>query len=100
MKLLSPTLFAGFLSIMFSSCTAVTDSLNPGLVVRDCTGTYVKFDKDDYFVCNPDILKEYKDGEKVSVTFDNSADCPEIKYEVLCRLYHERKGMITVKTVK
>ncbi len=100
MKLLSSALFVGFLSLIISSCTAVQTPLNAGLLVRDCTGTYVRFEDGDYLVCNADILKEYKEGAKVSVGFDYSTECPKIKYEILCKLYHESKGMITVKKVK
>lgn len=35
------------------------------MVIRDCTGTYVRFDGTDHPVCNSEVLKSIEDGTKI-----------------------------------
>ena len=75
---------------------------NPELakVVRDCTGTYLQIDKKDYLVCNSDILKNFKEGQTVSATFEKTDYCPEFEGQVLCMMFHKNEAKIRVNTVK
>ncbi|WP_028120847.1 hypothetical protein [Epilithonimonas tenax] len=88
-------------ALSFLSCKAVHDRLQTGTIVRDCTGTYVRVaENEDYLVCNAHILAQKKDGDKVSVVYDDTEECTERKDKILCKMYHENKGMITVKSIK
>lgn len=83
------------------SCKAVHDRLQTGTIVRDCTETYVRVaENEDYLVCNSDILASKKDGEKVSVVYDYTKECKEREGQIMCMMYHENKGMISIKSVK
>lgn len=94
-------LFLGIFSTFLFSCATVHDRLNTGIIVRDCTGTYLRVAKnEDYLVCNSDILAFKKDGEKVSFVFDYTKECKEKDGEIRCMMYHENKGMIRIKNVK
>ena len=100
MKLL-PVLLSGIFSATLFSCAVVHDRLNTGSVVRDCTGTYVRFgENEDYLVCNSDLLKDYQEGDQVSVIFDYTKECPENDGKIMCMMYHENKGMIRIKSIK
>jgi len=94
-----------FLSVIFAallfSCASVNNSKQSGTIVRDCTGTYLRIgENNDYLICNSDLLNDKKDGEKVSLVFVHSKDCPERDGKIMCMMYHENKGMIRVKSIK
>lgn len=98
----STTIFltAIFAAILFS-CAAVNNSEQSGIIVRDCTGTYLRIgENQDYLVCNSDFLTDKKDGEKVSLVFVYTKECKERDGKIMCMMYHESKGMIQVKSVK
>lgn len=102
MKSTIKILALGVFSIFLFSCSSIVhDRLITGSVVRDCTGTYVRIgEKEDYLVCNSDILKDKKAGEKVSVIYDNTKNCPESEGKAVCAMYHESKGIIRIKSIK
>lgn len=88
-------------AISFLSCKSVTDSRQSGTIVRDCTGTYLRIaENKDYLVCNSELLAEKKEGEKVSLTFVYTKECKEREGQIMCMMYHENQGMISVKSVK
>ena len=56
-------------TLALSSCSTNIkhDRLFTGTIVRDCTGTYIRVDdKEDYLVCNNEMLSDKKEGEIVS----------------------------------
>lgn len=101
MKTLPFFLFSGSVILFNSYASVVHDRLATGTVVRDCTGTYLRFgEKDDYQVCNANMLEKVTAGQQVSVIYDFTKKCPESEGKVVCMMYHENKGMIRVKSVK
>lgn len=87
-------------TLILSSCSTTIkhDRLFTGTVVRDCTGTYIRIDdKEDYLVCNAEMLQEKKEGETVSVIYDFEKTCKELDDKVTCMMYHENKGKIRIK---
>lgn len=70
-----------------------------GTVVRDCTGTYIRFGESDYLVCNKQDLLSVPDGSSVSVKYKKAKKCPPTD-EMVCMMYHEHKGTIYVKKVQ
>ncbi|GEM53533.1 hypothetical protein [Empedobacter brevis] len=87
-------------TLILSSCSTTIkhDRLFTGTVVRDCTGTYIRIDdKEDYLVCNAEMLQEKKEGETVSVIYDFEKTCKELDDKVTCMMYHEHKGKIRIK---
>lgn len=101
MKVFSNVLLAATFAASILSCKSVNnDHVKTGTITRDCTGTYIKVaENEDFLVCNEIMLKNKKEGEKVSVTFDDTTNCPERAAEIRCMMYHENKGMIRVKSV-
>lgn len=89
-------------ALIISSCQGriAHDKLTTGTIVRDCSGTYVQFKPgEDYHVCNIDLLKDKKEGEKITFTYEKTTECSEMKDLVVCMLYHENKGMIRIKSL-
>ena len=65
--------------------------------MRDCTGTYIRVNKEDYLVCNNEMLWDKKEGETVSVIYDFEKTCKELENKATCMMYHEHKGKIRIK---
>lgn len=96
-----------FLSLLFgglvvTSCTSIIpESSESGTIVRDCTGTYVRFaGKGDYLVCNDWLVKDRKEGEVLTFVYAFSKDCTHKRDVATCRLFHENKGKIQIKSVR
>lgn len=68
-------------------------------VIRDCSGTYLRMGKDDYMVCNFEMLDGRADNSKVKVFYRTQMDCPP-REGMVCMLFHEHKGAIEVTKVK
>jgi uncharacterized ubiquitin-like protein YukD len=79
---------------IFSSCSSVSGI--QAVVVRDCTGTYIRLNDKDQLVCNSEKLKDYKDGDTVRVRLKKTTYCNELKDEAVCLMYHEHDGMVRV----
>ena len=69
-------------------------------VVRDCTGTYLRFDSKDYSVCNPDKVASFSDGTTVTATFRKVDEC-NYPYTA-CMMVHpyDIGGLIEVTKIK
>lgn len=46
-------------------------------VVRDCSGTYVRMDGKEYFVCNPEKIASAVDGAEVQFTYVSCDACTD-----------------------
>jgi hypothetical protein len=80
------------LTLVLSSCSTVSGI--EAVVVRDCTGTYVRVEGKDHLVCNRDKLKAFETGDTVRVRFKKTTYCQELKDEIVCMMYHEHEGMV------
>jgi hypothetical protein len=63
-------------------------------VVRDCSGTYLQYNNDDYRVANRDVLTKYNDGDWIVASFYTLSEYNGNPDEVVCALYHENKGWV------
>lgn len=89
---ISSVLIFGCLPLLNGSCAAVSGI--EAIVVRDCTGTYVRVEGKDHLVCNRDKLKSYQEGDTVRVRFKKTTYCDELKDVMVCMMYHEHEGMV------
>ncbi|MBW8360940.1 MAG: hypothetical protein K0M56_01995 [Kaistella sp.] len=94
------TLFAAVFLAFNIACTSILPASEKATVVRDCTGTYLRVDTKDYLVCNNAILKNYKEGAKVTVKFAKTDSCPEFDGKAVCMMYHENEGTVRISEVK
>lgn len=69
-------------------------------VVKDCSGTYVKYNDADYQVCNKDVLTKLNNGDWIVASFYKLNECTEKQDDVICMLYHENKGWVKVYDVE
>lgn len=95
MKILRPILFAFGLALLLSSCYKRNIF---GIVHRNCTGTYIKFDERFYRVGNKDILQDFQSGEMVEVSFRTCNDCFD-EDEIICMMAMEYESVIEILSV-
>lgn len=100
-KILIPFLFALMGSTLLLSCKSADFSGENMKVVRDCTGTYIRFNEKDYQVCNLDKLSGFADGQVVKAKFRKVEKCTDKSQpEMVCMMYHENEGWIQVQEIK
>ena len=86
-------------SLMIGSISCKTERNKTTTLVRDCTGTYLRYKEKDYHVCNSEILEKYADGDKMIVTFKKVKECRAREGDIVCMMFHENAGWIEVKEV-
>lgn len=85
--------------LTFSACEKVTSEQMT--VVRDCTGTYLRYQGKDYQVCNLEKVSEFPDGTPVKVTFEKIDNCTGSAITaIVCEMLHQNEGWIEVKNIK
>ncbi len=93
------TLFVLFLTILLAGCKKEINKIVT--VVRDCTGTYLRFDGKDYQVCNLEKVSSFSDGSIVTATFKSINVCNgPAKDSVVCLMIHHNEGWIEVEKIK
>lgn len=77
------------------SCTKQADMI----VIKDCTGTYLRKNDKDFKVCNEELLNEYEDEQVVTITYTRvDGGCKPEGF--VCELYHQFEYYIEVETVQ
>lgn len=72
-------------------------------IVRDCTGTYLRWKNADYYILNDEITDEFNDAEEVNVTFKDvtkNTDKLTFENESNCMLYHAIEGIVEIKKIE
>lgn len=85
--------------VILSSCRK--EKLERMTVVRDCTGTYLRFNDKDYHVCNISKVASYDNGAEIRASFDRIEQCTlPVTGQAICEMMHDNEGWIEVKEVK
>lgn len=92
-------LLVGFSFLLFSCEKNI--STEKVTVVKDCTGTYIRYQEKDYQVCNISKLSPYTDGQLIKVSFNkiNSCSNPDVTGAIICMMYHENEGWVDITSV-
>lgn len=91
-------LFGALGLLTFTACTKIKNQ--PMRIVKDCSGTYLRFDNKDYKVCNTGKTENYADGSKVTASFKKVNNCDGEGDRIICQLYHANEGWIEVEYIK
>lgn len=101
MKILKSLSLSVFAVSVLAACNSVPPKKSAeATVVRDCTGTYLRINSNDYLVCNSGVLKDYQEGSKVKANYSKTTYCPEKEGQIVCMMYHENKGMINIHKIE
>lgn len=72
-------------------------------IIRDCTGTYLRWNDADYYIVNDERTKAFGHNEVVKVTFKDvtkNADQMTFNNESNCMLYHAIEGFVEIKRIE
>ena len=91
--------FAAILCTVAASCShkAPGDTMT---IVRDCTGSYLRFEGKDYHVCNLSSTNPFADGANVKARFKRIPVCHETDAQGICLMAHENEGWIEVVSIR
>lgn len=67
-------------------------------VIKDCTGSYLRFNGKDYQICNIEIVEGFESGVEVEASFERIEDCKN--NWVVCFMLHENEGWINVTEIE
>lgn len=70
-------------------------------VIKDCRGSYLRFDGKDYLICNREKAEPFSDGTIVTATFKEIKNCTgSAKDAIVCMMYHQNEGWIEVEKIQ
>ncbi len=85
-----------FLSIFLSCSENIEGEMT---VIKDCTGSYLRFNDKDYHICNFEIVFNIKDGTEVKASFVKVESCSANDSLNTCDMLHINEGWITVTKI-
>lgn len=84
--------------VAWLSLSGCTDSqTQTAIVKKNCTGSYLRFEDNDFKICNPEIIGSYQGGEIVTVTIRYNDQC---SYDFACYLHHPFKGWVEILEIE
>ncbi len=87
----------GIFSIILLSCS--DDIEGEMIVIKDCTGSYLRFNDKDYRICNFEIVDDFEDGTEVKASFTEIESCSAYDNVNICDMLHINEGWITVTKI-
>lgn len=69
------------------------------VVIKDCTGSYFRYNDKDYQICNSEIVTDFPNGAAVKASFMKVLSCPDHENRPVCKMYHLNEGWIYVTSI-
>ncbi len=92
-------LFAATLIILSLPFCKKAAHSSPVIVIKDCTGTYLRVSGRDYQVCNPEVVA-YPNGTTVNATFRFIKECHgSASTAIVCMMFHQDYGWVEVDKI-
>jgi hypothetical protein len=91
------TIFISLLAIIAISVYGCKKTDRTVTVIKDCTGTYLRYEGKDYHVCNYEIAEGFTSGTEVTATYIKIKECNDPS---ICLMAHQNEGWIDVVEIK
>lgn len=88
------------LIVLTLSMTSCTKHATRAVVLKDCTGTYLRIHNKDYNVCNFELIQSYPEGTELNVFFQKIDECNPLGDPIICEMYHKTEGIIEITKIK
>jgi hypothetical protein len=88
-------LIFGLFILSLASCANV-EEIN-AVVIKDCSGTYLRQNNVDFLVCNTEDFEMYEGGERINVKFKDIYQCKDTTTK--CIWYHPYAKSVKVKKI-
>ncbi len=86
---------------LFTAFSCTKENFNKVMVVKDCTGNYLKVNGKDYRVCNIEQLDGYANGDTIHAKYKALKECSGTAVEVpVCMMYHPYEGWIQIIQIR
>lgn len=69
------------------------------IVIRDCSGTYIRFNGNDFKVCNDAVLESFENKSEVQLFFTDVNLCEVEENVATCMLYHGFMGSVHIENI-
>jgi SH3-like domain-containing protein len=89
-------ILAIFLIFIATACSKVNNK--DMTVIKDCTGSYLRFNGNDYHICNIEIVENFDSGTEVEASFKKIDECDN--NWAVCQMIHDNEGWINVTKIK
>ncbi|MBL4653553.1 MAG: hypothetical protein JKY53_11945 [Flavobacteriales bacterium] len=97
MKLITSILVSTMMIFGFTSCSKVNNK--DMVVIKDCTGSYLRFNGKDYHICNLETVANFESETEVQASFKKSNMCSS-EVVIVCRMVHENEGWVYVTKIE
>lgn len=67
-------------------------------VIKDCTGSYLRYLDRDYHICNIELVEGFENGDAVEASFTKIEKCETD--QIVCYMLHENEGLIWVSKIR
>jgi hypothetical protein len=68
-------------------------------VIKDCTGSYLRYEEKDYKVCNAIKLDGYQTNDEIRASFLKEVKCTTDQ-AFICQMYHAHEGFIEIIQIR
>lgn len=82
--------------LLMASCSKKEDNAT---VIKDCTGSYIRQNDKDYFICNEEVTSTFETGTKVYVEYNKVNKCDQLN-DAICLMLHLSEGTIEITKIK
>lgn len=84
--------------VAWLSLSGCTDSQSQiATVKKNCTGSYLRFEDNEFKICNPEIIETYQGGEIITVTIQYNDQC---SYDFACNLEYPFEGWVEILEIE
>lgn len=85
--------------ILLLSLFSCSKNENDAILIKDCTGAYLRIDNEDFYITNYEIVDHIESSTHLNVDFKNKKES-EQKFIAICMMHHETAGVIEITKIK
>jgi len=69
--------------------------------IKDCTGSYLRYDGLDYHICNTELTTSFSNGDTILAVYHKITACNGAASKgIICMMYHKNEGWIQLDTIR
>ena len=85
-------------SVLFIVLFSCSKKENDAILIKDCTGSYLRIDNQDYYITNLEVVEHIESSTHLNVDFKHKKDS-EQKFISICMMHHETAGVIEITKI-
>ncbi len=90
--------YSFFALVAWLSISGCTDSQKQtAIVIKNCTGSYLRFQENDFKICNPEIIESQQEGEVITVKLRYIDQCTD---DYACNLHYPFEGWVEILEIE